>query len=122
MKLPTLPGLEIALSVNREDLQEYDEADADDTENGAVRFVEAVSGANFTVEFRTDIRFAYRNDDLELRISLDGVHAEALVFYAPKLGVTKTVTGRMEFRNGQAFNRRFTFAELNTSKDITVSV
>lgn len=124
MRLDAVPGLEIALRVNLQDLKEYEDAEGevagqDGRNNAAVRYVEAVSGANFSVEFRTDRRFTYRNADLEMSVYLDGVFAEGQVYYArPTHGGhnDKTVSGRADTENGQFLFRRFAFADLETSK------
>lgn len=119
MRLPTLPGLEVTLSVDRVDLEEHDDPDAEGEEAHNVRYVEAVSGANFAVELkRTDGRFMYRNYDLHFAVYLDGKFAEGRVFYADaRYGghPPRTVSGRYEMQNGQNMCRKFAFAALSTS-------
>ena len=105
--------------MNKKDLEEHDDPDAEGEDAHTVRYVEAVSGANFAVEFkRTDGRFIWRHNDLEMRIYFDGVHAQGKVFYAaPVHGghLPVTVSGRIESRNGQTMCRKFAFADLSTS-------
>lgn len=121
MKLPTVPGLEIALSVNGQDLHEYDdEADADGAEY--TRYVEAVPGANFAIQFRPDRRFQYSHNTLELKVYLDGVSTQGKV-YSPKARTgghtAHTVTGKTEQIGGRGFRRKFAFADLKTSESRT---
>lgn len=119
MRLPTLPGLEVTLSVDMRDLEEHDDPDAEGEEAHNVRYVEAVSGASFAIEFkRTNDSFIYRFNDLEFRVYLDGVYAVGKVFHAqrPYGGhLPVSVSGRLESRNGQTMCRKFAFADLSTS-------
>lgn len=123
MKLPAVPGLDIALSVDGADLKEFDdgesESDGQGPINSAASFVEAVPGGNFAVEFRTDVAFPWRHNDLELAVYLDGVYASGKVMY-PRAHAggynPTTVLGRIEVHNGRSFHRKFAFADLTTSE------
>lgn len=118
MKLPSVPGLEVALSMSGVDMHEYDD-EADSEQAEYTRYVEAVSGANFAVELRTDKRFKWQHVDLRVRIYLDGSCCTDLAFY-PRAGSgghgPVTVTGRKESQHGRGVLRKFTFADLRTSE------
>lgn len=120
MRLPALTGLEVTLVVDEENMQEYDDEDAEDAER--TRFVEATSGANFAVEVRIGQRFVHQHKDLEVRVYLDGVYADGMVLGARTMtpyiiggrAFVRQVTGKYETRNGQGCLRKFAFADLTT--------
>lgn len=124
MRLPTVPGLEITLSVEKRNLEEFDDPEAEGDDAHSTRYVEAVSGANFAVEFRTDRTFAWRHYDLSQRVYLDGVYAEGFVLQPEaRIGghIPRTMSGRHEEQNGQPMFRKFAFADLTTSMCHTYS-
>lgn len=124
MRLSSLPGLDITLRVDGQDLQEYEHTGEDDSEEETSddvmkRYVEATSGANFSVEFRTANHFKYRDSELELRVYLDGVWASGKVLHpcGHHRGHHKTsVASAIGHENGRCVSRSFAFADLHTSK------
>lgn len=87
MRLPAFPGVEFSISVDKQDLQENEDREAAGAESMGSRFVEAVQGANFAVEFRTDAQAKYRQDHLAFEVELDGVRATTVVISPqPEIG------------------------------------
>lgn len=124
MRLSTLPGLEIALRVDGQDLREYDRmedegAGEDSNPTVVTRYVEAISGANFSVEFRPTGAFRWPHNELELCVHLDGVWATGKVYH-PRAATgghsNKSVSGANAYENGQYVFRNFAFADLHTSE------
>lgn len=130
MRAPSLPGLDIALRVNGQDLQEYEYTEEDGHEEGSsetavTRYVEATSGANFSVEFSTANDFKHRHSQLELRVYLDGVGASGKVLHPCEYhgGHHNTsVASTFGHEGGQCVSRSFAFADLHTSVSSTFSV
>lgn len=75
MKLPTLSGSEVALRVDGQDIQEFEDTDGEEPSYGTndtvvTRSIEATSGVNFSVGFRTTRDFTWRHSQLELFVEL----------------------------------------------------
>ncbi|KAK5737366.1 hypothetical protein LTR17_006783 [Elasticomyces elasticus] len=74
---PDLPGLVVTIDVADQDLPEYDEDEADNGSSGScVKYVEAVSGAEFGIAVRFDsTTFPLANDKISLCFYIDGQDA-----------------------------------------------
>ncbi|KAK4957941.1 hypothetical protein LTR10_004364 [Elasticomyces elasticus] len=74
---PNLPGLVVTIDVAEQDLPEYNEDEADDGSSGScVKYVEAVSGAEFGIAVRFDsTTFPLVNDSISLCYYFDGQSA-----------------------------------------------
>ena len=99
-------------------LQEY-EGEAN-TQEEAVRFIEAMSGSNFTVTFQVD---SYRlksilEDHIVCEVRLDGEYACSWVYSVLDAWV-REIRGRNARVDGQSVLQKFVFGELITSKDST---
>ncbi|KAK5680042.1 hypothetical protein LTS10_007990 [Elasticomyces elasticus] len=84
---PDLPGVVVTLDVDSQDLPEYDDDDADHlSSHTCVKFVEAISGAEFGVAIRFNAeQLPQPNDRLSLRIHFDGRSAGGRVFDARQM-------------------------------------
>ncbi|KAK3637232.1 hypothetical protein LTR56_013770 [Elasticomyces elasticus] len=71
---PDLPGVVVTLDVASQDLPEYDEDDIDNIPSRTcVKYVEAISGAEFGIAIRFDgEQLTHINDRLLLRVQFDG--------------------------------------------------
>ncbi|KAK5702231.1 hypothetical protein LTR17_022506 [Elasticomyces elasticus] len=80
---PDLPGVVVTLVVDSQDLPEYDEDDDDNVPlHTCVKYVEAVSGAEFGVAVRFDpSKLEHPDDTVATRVSFDGQSA-GTTFYA----------------------------------------
>ncbi|KAI4700112.1 hypothetical protein J4E81_004148 [Alternaria sp. BMP 2799] len=71
--LPFLPGLAVEIVVNGASLPEYDDnSDTPASPTMVTKYVEATSGANFTIEVLLMEEFPFPKGHLEAEISLDG--------------------------------------------------
>ncbi|KAI4932744.1 hypothetical protein J4E85_003144 [Alternaria conjuncta] len=71
--LPFLPGLAVEIVVNGASLPEYDDnSDTPASPTMITKYVEATSGANFTIEVLLMEEFPFPKGHLEAEISLDG--------------------------------------------------
>lgn len=113
-----LPGARVEVQVNNESLAEHA------TENDAVSattFVEVVAGASFTVVLHIEAAFAYRNptDRVSFGLHLDGEWASSLVV-DPKIHFKSTHEFAIERVGNTVTQRRFLFAELETSTSLPI--
>lgn len=119
MKSEAWNGLTVKLRVNGNDLTEYDQGDQDGGEpNTSVCYVEAVPGANFSIELRAQQRFPYRSYYIRSAVKLDGVAAQSTIYspdYANEI-MRRSEAGVYNGGPNSGTLERFTFAELKTSK------
>ena len=118
MRIDCLPGVSVTIRVDGRDLLEYntDEVDEDDNTVSSA-FVEALPGANFSVELILGKTFPYKRNDLSFDVHLDGAWARGLVLDLDnnKNGQPGTINGVVtEDRNGSTM-KIFVFAEHKTS-------
>ncbi|KAF2430701.1 hypothetical protein EJ08DRAFT_649487 [Tothia fuscella] len=118
------PGLSVQILVNgvpREEHPEPNDAQADGRTT-CVRYIEAVSGANFAIRVKFESRFQYRHCDFCASIYLDGVLAKKPLWLKTELaGVThgspniRDIEG-VESISGNSWNMsKFLFADLDSN-------
>ncbi|THY27019.1 hypothetical protein D6D00_05256 [Aureobasidium pullulans] len=78
--LDSLPGVEITVVVDGEDLHEYQDTDMEDEENTVTKYVEAVTGANFAIKACVSQYFKYEGDCLGIRVEVDGLFVSSPLF------------------------------------------
>lgn len=124
-----LGGLQAFVAVNGNRVQEYvDEELEVEKENPevAVRYIEAESGAEFTIEVEVTKQTAFKTENLEIQVHLDGKWTAGEYVYRSKVlrsndycqrigGVTKKVEGNCEFRAFMFSNVRY--SEFMTTPD-----
>ena len=118
MKSGAWPGLVAKLRINDNDLHEYDDEDADaGNHNTDTKYVEAVSGANFTVELWVKPHFRYKTHALQCSLLLDDVFIRSSIYDAEKYPdeVRSSVRGVYRCLHGEHVIEKFAFAELETS-------
>ncbi|TIA62545.1 hypothetical protein D6C77_02681 [Aureobasidium pullulans] len=86
--LDSLPGVEITVVVDGEDLHEYQDTDMEDEENTVTKYVEAVTDANFAIKIKGSQELQYKGDCLSLDVLVDG------------LRIQRPLIGREATRNG----------------------
>ncbi|KAG9591014.1 hypothetical protein KCU77_g6519, partial [Aureobasidium melanogenum] len=73
--LDALPGVEVTVVVNDEDLHEYQESDTANREDTVTKYIEAVDGANFAVKIKVTKDFVFKGDLLCAPVRIDGTLA-----------------------------------------------
>ncbi|KAK0650602.1 hypothetical protein DIS24_g6713 [Lasiodiplodia hormozganensis] len=117
--LPDIPGLKVEVKVNREPLEEFRNEDEPDTSNTVTRYVEATSGANFTVQITYDEALdpKYKDWDISSALFLDGQRADKCTTRREKWRhdgqTTVTFTGVRGFENGEYCLRKMAFSQVN---------
>ncbi|THX82003.1 hypothetical protein D6D04_03752 [Aureobasidium pullulans] len=86
--LDSLPGIEITVVVDGEDLHEYQDTDMEDEENTVTKYVEAVTDANFAIKIKGSRELEYKGEYLSLKVLVDGLCIEK-----PLIGRERTRKG-----------------------------
>ncbi|KAI5199064.1 hypothetical protein E4T39_06406 [Aureobasidium subglaciale] len=71
--LDTLPGLEVSVVVNDQDLHEHQDAYARDVEDTVTKYIEVVSDAYFAIKITTAKNLRMAGNTLSFHITIDGV-------------------------------------------------
>ncbi|KAI5199508.1 hypothetical protein AUEXF2481DRAFT_470 [Aureobasidium subglaciale EXF-2481] len=71
--LDTLPGLEVSVVVNGQDLHEYQDAHARDEEDTVTKYIEVVSDAYFAIKVTTARKLKLPGNNLSIHVTIDGV-------------------------------------------------
>ncbi|THX83186.1 hypothetical protein D6D05_03603 [Aureobasidium pullulans] len=112
--LDSLPGVEITVVVDGEDLHEYQDTDMEDEENTVTKYVEAVTGANFAIKFKGSRELEYKGEYLSLEVLVDG-----LCIDRPLIGRDRTRKGSYTYLSEgltvrAGYMRRLRFNTLET--------
>ncbi|TIA03376.1 hypothetical protein D6C82_01908 [Aureobasidium pullulans] len=78
--LDSLPGVEITVVVDGEDLHEYQDTHKKDGEDTVTSYIEATSGANFAIRIKISKDIIYKGDRLDFGVTIDGeyVHGSSM--------------------------------------------
>lgn len=115
MRAECLPHASVTVQVNGSAIQEY-HVESGDAKTASC-YVEAVSGAEFSVVLALEPDYAYSDDDLLFSVFIDGHHARAFVINSTELGkdCTKTIESVRDYADGFVSFKRFTFAQHKSS-------
>lgn len=109
----TSPPVEVEILVNDVALQEYNDDDDDSVSaHTVVKYIEAVSGAEFAVRYRLDPKPSH---DVSVDISLDGKWAVSRIIqlsHYPLAYIQKTITGVKSNKDGSWVLSKFSFSDL----------
>ncbi|KAH0159986.1 hypothetical protein KCU67_g6903, partial [Aureobasidium melanogenum] len=81
--LDGLPGVEVTVVVDGQDLHEYQDADMEDDEDTVTKYIEAVDNANFAIKIKVSEDVEFKGDCLSFDISVDGVHIDRPLVSGP---------------------------------------
>ncbi|KAG9587462.1 hypothetical protein KCU77_g9196, partial [Aureobasidium melanogenum] len=70
--LDGLPGVEVAVVADGEDLHEYQDADMEDDEDTVTKYIEAVDNTNFAIKIKVTKDAKFKGRALSFRMSVDG--------------------------------------------------
>lgn len=115
MRVDRLRYASVTIQVHDNDLYEHLIESEDD--KTALSYVEAVSGARFSVVLVLEPKFAYRDEDLQFRVFLDGRLARSYMIRSEKMkeGMTKSLDAVREYADGFSSYSKSTFAENRSS-------
>ncbi|KAH0364053.1 hypothetical protein KCU65_g6976, partial [Aureobasidium melanogenum] len=70
--LDGLPGVEVTVVVDGDDLHEHQDTDLQDEEDTITKYIEAVDGANFAVKIKVSKDATFKGDQLSFKVLVDG--------------------------------------------------
>lgn len=113
--IPDVPGLEVEIVVKCTPLHEYVDQDEEGSAGTVTRYIEAVSGAEFAVQYRFSPDFEVKHA-LGIHVHVDGKNIASRVlktrdriFY----GGSDLITGARSKEGGSFYISKFCFAALN---------
>jgi len=124
--LDGLPGLEVEIVVNGQPLKEYTDTFVDEEEaKTVIKYVEAVSGANFEIYCRFTRPYPHRDVVNSAHVELDGEGVVGKIirksYLQPLLrGYTAWIKGRTTGQGQKWLEEKFRFAELTISTGVVI--
>lgn len=114
---PEVPGLAVGIDVAGQDLTEYDDEDAQEDSPGVItKHIEAVSGAQFRISVRFDVKkFQYADQPIVVSMAADGEFTSRRCFTTSNMASNQRyLTGSWvgTGRNGQRIKRDLIFSDL----------
>lgn len=109
-----LPGFEVTISVNGEALKEYTDSTLQEEERTVTRYIEAVSGREFSVSLKAKKGTHFQGTCLACSLSVDGHWIQTPLLHKSdcrKADLSETVEGS---RPGAGMVRRFCFSAIET--------
>ncbi|KAL1622094.1 hypothetical protein SLS54_005159 [Diplodia seriata] len=79
--ISSVPGVEVEVRVNGERAEEYMDSNQDDSDNKAIRYIEAISGARFTIHCTISSSCDRQGKDIYVKIILDGEKIKGMVLF-----------------------------------------
>lgn len=124
--LPNCPGLEVNVLIQGQKAVEYhDEHEEGRTPNRVVRYIEAVSGADFGVRFelKQDVAIQKQQFQFKAEAYIDGAHVDGVCIpdrcfvYEGGYRISKyTFTGVKHTIGSEQYKRPFKFSEVQTGE------
>jgi len=121
--IPIFDPIEVEILVNNQPVTEYSDPDTDDNafdqvERQVTKYIEAKTGATFTVRYKiaTTVRLFHGDVDLVMCVYIDDKYMDAHVISRTSMqrDIVTTLTGhRYTAPNGQWFERSFSFNQLS---------
>jgi hypothetical protein len=115
--LPSRPGINITVKCNGASLQEYEDEDEDAQPNVVTKYVEAISGAEFGVQWEIAAPWPAYTVLFDIYIDqkwVTGRFCKQVHFKPPKC--IHLEEGALSVVNGQGFLHKFAFAALDVGK------
>lgn len=116
--LDILPGVEVAVTVNGLPLKEYTDHDQEEPTNTVTRYIEAVSGTEFAINFKAAQSTVFKGDCLTAKVFMDG-HKVSSTLLKQSRCCKRGASGRIDYTRISADKcRKFKFSSLETSEFI----
>jgi hypothetical protein len=112
--LGNLPGIQVTISVNGEDLHEYIDPDKKDEPRAVTKYIEAVTGAKFGFKITVPKGFEYLGDCLVMYYYIDGKFVSAIIVPAPNTESHTFVSTMDSLIASDGTSRKLKFNELGT--------
>ncbi|KAL1623680.1 hypothetical protein SLS56_008129 [Neofusicoccum ribis] len=111
-----LRGLHVTIACQKE----YADVDEEQAKGTVTKYIEAVSGKSFKINWRFESNFQYKEYDITSWIYLDGKKVDGLFIDSERLGPSGYVTSlgaARSKRDGKWIQQSFSFAALNVDED-----
>ncbi|GME32914.1 hypothetical protein GTA08_BOTSDO00839 [Neofusicoccum parvum] len=111
-----LRGLHVTIACQKE----YADVDEEQAKGTVTKYIEAVSGKSFKINWRFESNFQYKEYDITSWIYLDGKKVDSLFIDSERLGPSGYVTSlgaARSKRDGKWIQQSFSFAALNVDED-----
>ncbi|KAK5162845.1 hypothetical protein LTR04_002944 [Oleoguttula sp. CCFEE 6159] len=94
--LEDVPGIEVAITVNGNDLKEYEEDDIVNEPKTVTKYIEATSGVNFGIRYSVARRFPMKGDCITFSMYLDNEKCgSSVVTKASRIRKCEDLTGNV---------------------------
>ena len=119
-----LSEVEVTISANGNELQEYDEdAGEQNTSNTVTNYIEALTGADFRIDYHVKPTFQHTSSSILISIRIDGQWMDGHVLAKNKelinlsrRAYSNSFMGARRAQDGEWNFQRFSFAEIETSR------
>ena len=119
--LPSLPGLEVTVLVNGNALQEYDDADFDESNQNTremSKYVASVAGAEFSISLKFTKKILNQiHPPIELSLSLDGDYVDVSLWELSELLEGALLENTATEENGQWYGQKYKFCDLQINEE-----
>ncbi|OJD31722.1 uncharacterized protein BKCO1_4500017 [Diplodia corticola] len=123
--ISSLPGVEAEVRVNGERAEEYVDSSQVDTDNTTTRYIEAISGARFTVHYTIPSACFGQGKDVRVRVYVDGEKVDGKMLLCKKhnnLRKTVTINGASSFQDGKSTISPMIFSDIDIDKQETATL
>ncbi len=118
-----IQGIEVSVLVNGIAAQEYESRDEEEEGQGThtvTRYIEAVSGAEFAVQYEIRPDFSFNSELLRVDVLIDGKYVDGFInekveFQRHARRLKETSIGAREVSGGKWTLQKFKFSVINTS-------
>jgi hypothetical protein len=113
--LDDIPGLDVRIHVNGSPLVEYDDDDSEPAPKKVTKYIEAISGARFDVQYEFKESFRAK-DGIVAEVYVDGKWMTGSVFKACDVYGRHAISSRKERVGNEYYERPFTFSQLSIGR------
>lgn len=114
--IPSIPGVRAEVKVNGEPVEEYADSSQFCEDNATVRYIEAISGARFTIHCKVWHPYDVQGRDIRTMVWVDGkrIPGKSAPFKKYKAGKGEmNVKGVKSYKDGKAKMAHMVFSELD---------
>ncbi len=112
-------GIEVTLSVDGKDLNEYVDENNRDEEKTVSRYVEAVSGKDFAVRCRISREAKFEGDSISFKVHADGKKMRGIYMHHRRLKGKAAIERLVEdVRVASNLYQKLVFSEIHTSEHV----
>ena len=116
--MPVFKSIDVHVTINSQKLPEFDDDNEESPPpNTVTKYIEAVTGAEFKIEVRSEEKDIAKREGIRYSVSLDGNEMDKGVMDA-KFTHSGHSSGARSLSNGKCTLKRYKFADIVISKQI----